>query len=127
MLLWFKDHTPSADTGVEGRPRNLRNYVAPDGTTEPFRDWIKKLKDGQGRGRIQARLTRIRLNGNFGKFESLKDGVFELKIDVGPGYRVYFGEDSERDEIILLWGGDKRSQAADIEKAKEYWKEYNDA
>jgi len=50
-----------------------------------------------------------------------------LKIDVGPGYRVYFGEDSERDEIILLWGGDKRSQAADIEKAKEYWKEYNDA
>ena len=108
----------------EGRARTLKNYKATD-DSEPFRDWLKKLKDYGGRARIQARLNRIRTQGNFGDWKNLKDGVFELKVNVGPGYRVYFGEDSERDEIILLWGGIKDTQTSDIARAKEYWREYN--
>ena len=108
----------------EGRARTLRNYLGAD-NSEPFRDWIKKLKDHEGRSRIQSRLNRIRIYGNFGDWKNLKDGVFELRVDFGPGYRVYFGEDAELDQIILLWGGDKDSQEPDIAKAKGYWSDYN--
>ena len=109
---------------VEGRPRRLSNYVTPD-NIEPFREWIRKLKNYEGRGRILVRLNRIREHGNLGKCKALKDGVFELIIDAGPGYRVYFAEDGERDEIVLLCGGDKSTQKADVVRAKKYWSEYN--
>ena len=62
-------------------------------------------------------------SGNYGDFKSLKDGVFELRLMFGSGYRVYFAEDGN-DVVLLLIGGDKSSQKNDIQKAKEYWKEY---
>ena len=62
--------------------------------------------------------------GNLGNIRSLGDGVSELKVDFGPGYRVYFGEDGPR-VVVLLIGGDKGSQQRDIAKAKDYWRDYN--
>lgn len=80
--------------------------------TEVYRDWINGLKDRSGRARIQVRVDRL-AHGNPGQHRHLTDGVCELKIDVGPGYRVYYTE--RRGElIILLAGGDKTSQQSDI-------------
>jgi putative addiction module killer protein len=70
-----------------------------------------------------VRLGRVEL-GNFGEHRGVGEGVFELVIDVGPGYRVYFGKDGKQ-LVILLIGGTKGSQAADIETAKKYWRDYN--
>lgn len=84
-------------------------------TTEVNRDWIDALRDRVGRARIQVRVDRL-VHGNPGQYRALTDGVCELKIDVGPGYRVYY---SERLGvlIVLLAGGDKSSQAKDIKTA----------
>ena len=89
---------------------------------EPFTDWLGGLPDRQARARILARLERL-FAGNFGDVKFLRDGVSELRIDWGPGYRVYFGRDG-RTLIVLLCGGDKRKQDADIRKAVELWREY---
>jgi putative addiction module killer protein len=78
---------------------------------------------GEARNRVNARIRRIEEFGNYGDCEPVGDGVYELKIDVGPGYRVYFGIDGS--DIVLLLGGDKSTQDSDILKAKEYWSEYN--
>jgi len=80
------------------------------------------LKDKQNIKRIQTRLLRLE-QGNYGDYKSLKDGVLELRLMYGSGYRVYFGEDGDK-LVVLLVGGDKSTQAQDIEKAKIYWKEY---
>ncbi len=71
---------------------------------------------------IDARLTRMRL-GNPGHYRSLGEGVFEIKIDYGPGYRIYFGEHNHS-LVILLCGGTKRHQSSDIKHALQYWKDY---
>lgn len=85
--------------------------------TEVYRDWINSLKDRVGRARIQVRVDRL-VHGNPGQSRYLSDGVSELKIDVGPGYRVYYTE--RRGElIILLAGGDKSTQRQDIRAAVE--------
>jgi putative addiction module killer protein len=83
--------------------------------TEDYRDWINTLKDRSGRARIQVRVDRL-VHGNPGQYRALSNGVCELKIDVGPGYRVYY---TERKGVlfILLAGGDKSSQPRDIERA----------
>jgi putative addiction module killer protein len=73
---------------------------------------------------IQARLNRVRL-GNFGDARALGGGVEELRIDYGPGYRIYFGRDGQT-VVVLLCAGDKRSQRHDIETAKAYWRDYLD-
>jgi putative addiction module killer protein len=73
-------------------------------------------------GIVLARIKRVE-NGNFGDCESVGEGVSELKVDFGPGYRVYFGQDG--DEVVLLYGGTKKTQAQDINTAKEYWRDYN--
>ncbi|WP_417703714.1 type II toxin-antitoxin system RelE/ParE family toxin [Rheinheimera aquimaris] len=83
--------------------------------TEQFSRWLDGLKDLQGRARIQARIQRLAA-GNPGVHRKLKLGVSELKIDVGPGYRVYYTQ-RQNVLIILLCGGDKSSQPADIELA----------
>jgi putative addiction module killer protein len=84
-------------------------------TTEVYRDWINSLKDLAGRARIQVRVDRL-VHGNPGKHRVLTDGVCELKIDFGPGYRVYYTE-RNGDLIVLLAGGDKSTQAQDIKDA----------
>ena len=99
----------------------IRRYRTAAGS-EPFTDWLVDLADRQARARILARLERLEA-GNFGDVKFLHDGVSELRIDWGPGYRVYFGRDG-RTVIVLLCGGDKRKQDADIRKAVELWQEY---
>lgn len=83
--------------------------------TEVYRDWINSLRDRVGRARVQVRVDRL-VNGNPGQHRMLTDGVCELKIDFGPGYRVYY---TERDGvvIVLLAGGDKSTQQKDIKAA----------
>ncbi len=83
--------------------------------TEVYRDWINALKDHTARARIQVRVDRL-VHGNPGQHRNLTAGVSELKIDFGPGYRVYYTE-RDGELIVLLAGGDKSSQQKDIETA----------
>ena len=83
--------------------------------TEVYRDWINALKDSAGRARVQMRIDRL-AHGNPGQHRNLTDGVSELKIDVGPGYRVYYTERGG-ELVILLAGGDKSTQRQDIKTA----------
>lgn len=83
--------------------------------TEVYRDWIHSLKDRVGRARVQVRVDRL-VNGNPGQHRVLTDGVCELKVDFGPGYRVYYTERAGV-VIILLAGGDKSTQQKDIKAA----------
>ena len=83
--------------------------------TEAYRDWINDLADRTARARIQMRVDRL-AHGNPGQHRQLTHGVSELKIDVGPGYRVYYTE-REGELIILLAGGDKSTQQRDIKTA----------
>ncbi len=79
--------------------RNARNYLnAAD--KSPFREWLTRRIDGGARARINARIRRIEEFGNYGDCEPVGDGVYELRLDIGPGYRVYFGIDGS--EILLL-------------------------
>ena len=88
----------------------------------PFQEWFEHLKDRHGRARITARLTRLQA-GLLGQTNRIGSGVHELKIDTGPGYRVYFANDGA-DIVILLVGGSKRTQAKDIKLAQTYWSDY---
>ena len=88
----------------------------------PLSIWLDGLRDKAARARILARLDRLSV-GLPGDWRSVGNGVRELRIDHGPGYRVYYGQDGAT-LILLLCGGDKRSQAEDIEKAHGYWKDY---
>lgn len=83
--------------------------------TEFFAAWIDELRDSRGRARIQARIERL-AQGNAGDVQPVGEGVSELRIHYGPGYRVYFKQQG-RALIILLAGGDKRTQAKDIKTA----------
>ena len=84
--------------------------------TEVFTKWLRKLKDIKGKVSIIRRIERAK-NGNFGDFKSLGSDVYELRITVGPGYRVYYTLRGD-ELVILLVGGDKSTQTKDIEKAK---------
>ena len=83
--------------------------------TEHYRDWINALRDRAGRARIQVRVDRL-VHGNPGQHRNLTEGVSELKIDYGPGYRVYYTKRGDR-ILLLLIGGDKSSQDDDIAMA----------
>lgn len=99
----------------------IRRYRTAAGD-EPFTEWLSDLPDRQARARILVRLERLEV-GNLGDAKFLRDGVSELRIDWGPGYRLYFGRDG-RTVVVLLCGGDKRKQQADIRRAVELWQEY---
>lgn len=85
--------------------------------TSQFTAWLDRLKDINGRARVQVRIQRL-AGGNPGRHRELKQGVCELKVDVGPGYRVYYTQKNDV-LIILLCGGDKSSQTKDIKLAYE--------
>jgi putative addiction module killer protein len=103
-------------------PFVVREYIDADGTN-PFRKWLARLAL-EARARIQARVLRFEA-GNLGDHKSVGDGVWEARLDFGPGYRMYFAK-SARTVILLLVGGDKRSQAKDINQAKQYWTQYRE-
>jgi putative addiction module killer protein len=89
--------------------------------TEYFNDWLRGLRDIRGKAKILARLKRAE-QGNLGDHKSIGDGVFEMRVDSGPGYRVYFSRMGGI-VIIILVGGDKGSQRRDITKAKQIARE----
>ena len=96
-------------------------YSRSDGR-EPFTQWLRGLRDGKTRNRIRQRIARVRL-GNFGDARSVGEGVHELRIQFGPGFRIYFGHEGDA-VVILICGGDKGTQARDIERAHDYWRDY---
>lgn len=84
--------------------------------------WLDSLRDDRAAARIATRLTRLAA-GNYGDCKPLQDGIWELRIDYGPGYRVYYAKVGA-DCVLLLCGGDKRRQPSDVKRAIEYWKDY---
>lgn len=89
---------------------------------QPLMDWLRGLKDLKARTAIRMRLDRMKL-GNFGHCEPVGEGVSEMKVDLGPGYRVYFGMIG-RSIVLLLCGGDKKTQNKDIRNALDYFKDH---
>lgn len=102
-------------------PNEIIYYATADGRV-PFLEWFNDLKDQRAAARVDQRIDRLTL-GLFGDVKPVGDGVHELRIDVGKGYRIYFAN-SGIEIILLLEGGNKRTQTADIRKAKEYWNDY---
>ncbi|WP_298326506.1 type II toxin-antitoxin system RelE/ParE family toxin [Asticcacaulis sp.] len=92
--------------------------------TERFKKWLKGLKDRSAKARIVLRLERVE-EGNLGDTKSVGAGVYELRIHTGPGYRVYYARSGE-EIILLLCGGDKSSQDADILAARALWEDIQD-
>jgi putative addiction module killer protein len=92
---------------------------------QPCQDWLDCLSDSRAKARINLRLDRL-CDGNFGDYKSVGQGVLELRMPFGPGYRVYFGIIGER-VILLLLGGDKSTQARDIPRAQQFWRDYRRA
>ncbi len=90
-------------------------------STEEFEDWLTSLTDLKARAKILVRIDRAKC-GNFGDSEAVGDGISEMRIDFGPGYRVYYVREG-RVVYLLLNGGDKTSQKADIKRAKVMWEE----
>lgn len=87
----------------------------------PFADWFDSL-DAQAAAKVRTAIARIE-TGNFGDVKPVGEGVSERRIDFGPGYRVYFGQDGQK-LVILLVGGTKKRQQRDIDQAKAYWRDY---
>jgi putative addiction module killer protein len=99
----------------------LRRYVTPDGK-DVFGEWLAGLKDARAQAKIVIRLDRVVL-GNFADCKAIRGGLCELRIDWGPGYRVYYATIG-KSRILLLGGGDKRRQSSDIEKALAHLADY---
>jgi putative addiction module killer protein len=100
----------------------VSDYLTDDGH-DPFKEWLANLADRQARARVVVRIQRMTA-GNFGDCKPIADGVWELRIDHGQGYRVYYARTGTK-LILILIGGDKRKQQAEIKTALEYWKSWN--
>jgi putative addiction module killer protein len=107
---------------VEIKPIKVEIYRLPNGKI-PFVEWVETLKDRKCINIIQKRLALLRL-GTMGDFKFF-DGIYELRLDYGPGYRIYCGK-KEKTFCILLIGGSKATQRKDIEKAIGYWSRYKE-
>ena len=99
----------------------IRHYLTRD-ERDLFMEWRLTLRDNLAKIAIDRRVNRIEL-GNFGDHRFCRDGVWELRIDTGPGYRVYYAIAAEQ-IVLLLCGGDKRTQEADIDRACAYWRDW---
>ncbi|MFB2876460.1 type II toxin-antitoxin system RelE/ParE family toxin [Floridanema aerugineum] len=106
---------------MEAQPKEIRIYLTSDNNS-PFSEWRDSLRDSRAKAKIRAKLNQVRL-GNLGDYRSVGEGVCELRIDYGPGYRIYFGQIGTT-IVLLLCGGDKSTQEQDIRKAQEYWVDY---
>jgi putative addiction module killer protein len=93
--------------------------------SDTYERWFRKLKDRQAQARINSRLRRIEESGNFGDVKPVREGIGEIRIDHGPGYRIYFMQRGPV-WVILLAGGDKSTQDADIKAAIEIAKDWRD-
>lgn len=99
----------------------IRHFVSAAGV-DLFIDWLKHVRDPIAKVQIVKRVNRME-QGNFGDNRFVGDGVWEMRIDVGAGYRIYYARDGEQ-VMLLLCGGDKRTQDADIKDAKKHWKDW---
>jgi putative addiction module killer protein len=106
---------------VNIKPKSVLVYRDRDGRL-PFDEWLRELRDANAVARVLSRIGRIRL-GNLGDCKPVGGGVSELRVDYGPGYRVYFGQKGQT-LLILLCGGDKRTQERDISQAQQHWGDY---
>ncbi len=100
----------------------IREYIDRKGGS-PYANWFNRL-NAQAAAKVVAALVRME-QGNLSNTKGVGEGVFECRIDFGPGYRVYFGKDGD-DLIILLGGGTKKRQQKDIQNARMMWKEYKE-
>ncbi len=101
----------------------VRHYVSRAGK-DVFDDWLTHLADARTQAKIASRINRLAA-GNFGDCKPLRQGVSELRIDWGPGYRVYYAMIG-RECVVLLCGGDKRRQSSEIERALQYLRDYKE-
>ncbi len=99
----------------------LQDYLTAD-KKDPYAAWLMSLTDRQARARVLVRINRM-ASGNLGDVKPVGEGVWEARIDWGPGYRAYYAQAGKR-LILLLCGGDKRMQQADIEIAQHYWADW---
>ncbi len=106
---------------MESTPKEIQIYETKDGK-RPFSRWLDSLQDLNARAKILIRIDRIK-QGNLGDVKAVGKGVVELRIDYGPGYRLYFGQVGAS-IVLLLCGGDKSTQDQDILKAQDYWEDY---
>jgi len=106
-----------------GNVVEIRHYLSRAGK-DVFDDWLSRLADPRLQAKIANRINRLAA-GNFGDSKALGEGLFELRIDWGPGYRVYYAM-LGRWCVLLLCGGDKRRQSSDIDRALEYFKDYKE-
>ncbi|MBX9704938.1 MAG: type II toxin-antitoxin system RelE/ParE family toxin [Gammaproteobacteria bacterium] len=102
------------------KQKELRYYISGNGKS-PFAEWLGKIRDNVTQARILRRLERMEM-GHYGDYKSVGDGILELRLAFGSGYRVYFAE-VDGITVILLLGGDKSTQSKDIQTAKLYWQE----
>jgi putative addiction module killer protein len=102
-------------------PFDIEYYIDKNGKI-PFKEWLNGLNDRVARAKIRIRLDRVRL-GNIGDSRPVGKGVHELRVDYGPGYRIYFAREGIK-IILLLIGGDKSTQEKDIEQAKRFLNDY---
>ncbi len=100
----------------------VEDYLTEDGRI-PFKEWLSALTDQQAKARVLTRVQRMAA-GNLGDCKPLQDGVWELRIDHGPGYRVYYAQAGKK-LLLLLIGGDKTKQQSDINQAVGYWKDWS--
>ena len=101
----------------------IRHYVSRAGI-DIFDEWLSALADRRAQAKVASRVDRLAA-GNFGDCKPLREGVYELRIDWGPGYRVYYAMIGKVC-VLLLCGGDKRKQTADIDRAIEYFNDYKE-
>lgn len=100
-------------------------YYQDGNGNKPFIEWLESFKkDLKTKHRIQARLGHV-IKGNLGDHHGIGEGVSELRLNFGPGYRIYYGIDGNK-IILLLCGGDKGTQKDDIKKAIKYWQDYKE-
>ena len=99
----------------------ILHYLTPQGG-DVFQEWLDSLKDMKGRIAMQRRVDRL-ADGNFGDHKFCRDGVWELRVDLGPGYRVYYAMQGKT-IVLLLCGGTKRRQTTDVNAAVNYWQDF---
>lgn len=99
----------------------IRHYLTAEGK-DVFLNWHRQLRDTAARISVDRRINRVEM-GNFGDHRFCREGVWELRIDWGPGYRVYYAMAGQT-VVLLLCGGDKRTQSADIDRACTYWQDW---
>jgi putative addiction module killer protein len=99
----------------------IRHYLTETGH-DIFTEWLRKIRDNKAKVAIIRRVNRLEL-GNFGDHKACRQGVWELRINIGPGYRVYYTQASNT-IVLLLCGGNKRTQIVDIVRACEYWHDW---